>query len=408
MEHSRKQKLLVVLALVVAIASLSIGFAAFSVSLNVSSSANVTPNSDTFSVKFSIERMDLVVDDVNPMDVMDGASGSAGVINNTTNPTITNLSATFTEPGQYVHYKFYARNEGEYTAYLNSVNFLGKKVCTSVETSNLVQDACDAIRMLVVMHDGEYTETAEVSNHALPSKGQGDEIIIIIDYDPDGVRSDVPFMVTFPDVALVYSTVDDSSIEPTIVRLESGDLNTPGSIVSIGNEQFYVIGQENGNVKLLSMYNLHVGNSVDKDNNVTPLVNETGIQSSYAKGYVNGEYPFIGTTAFSRITSSYSGSIVEEYVNSYKTYLTNMGVDVSTARLITKAELENLGCKSDTNSCNAAPSWIYSTSYWSETEAATYYMWNVFSSGYYGSRHYSFNEAIGVRPVIEIPLSEFE
>ena len=52
MEHSRKQKLLVVLALVIAIASLSIGFAAFSTTLNISPSANVTPNSDSFSVKF--------------------------------------------------------------------------------------------------------------------------------------------------------------------------------------------------------------------------------------------------------------------------------------------------------------------------------------------------------------------
>ena len=56
MEHNRKQKMLIIIALVVGIASLSIGFAAFSTTLNISSSASVTPNSDTFSVKFSTNK----------------------------------------------------------------------------------------------------------------------------------------------------------------------------------------------------------------------------------------------------------------------------------------------------------------------------------------------------------------
>ena len=70
---------------------------------------------------------------------------------------ISNLSATFTEPGQYVEYTFYARNEGEYTAYLNSINYFGEKTCeSSEEISSNVQSACDSIALKVYVEDSEY------------------------------------------------------------------------------------------------------------------------------------------------------------------------------------------------------------------------------------------------------------
>ena len=61
MERNRKQKLLMIIALVVAIASLSLGFAAFSIILNILSNASVSPSSDTFKVKFSTNKDSLVV-----------------------------------------------------------------------------------------------------------------------------------------------------------------------------------------------------------------------------------------------------------------------------------------------------------------------------------------------------------
>ena len=47
-----KTKVITIAALVVAIIALSIGFAAFASTLNISTSAHVTPE-DTFSVKFA-------------------------------------------------------------------------------------------------------------------------------------------------------------------------------------------------------------------------------------------------------------------------------------------------------------------------------------------------------------------
>ena len=103
---------------------------------------------------------------------------------------------------------------------------------------------------------------------------------------------------------------------------------------------------------------------------------------------------------------------MEGYVNNYKTYLTNIRVDVSSARLITKSELEKLGCSSSSYSCSSAPNWVYSTSYWSGTVAYSEFIWFVaynadFDSSYYRGGYYGSGDDFGVRPVIEIAEAEF-
>ena len=137
MEKDRSSKVIAVVALLVAVIGLSVGFASFSSTLTISSSANVTPNSDTFKVVFSsngtILTTEAVIGDVTGT----GASATNATINNDTNPTISGLAANFTEPGQKVVYTFYAHNSGEYDAFLKSVtyaNVTGKsesKVCTA-------------------------------------------------------------------------------------------------------------------------------------------------------------------------------------------------------------------------------------------------------------------------------------
>ena len=52
MRKDRKVQILSIVALVLAITGMSLGFAAFSSTLTISSSATVTPNSDDFSMTF--------------------------------------------------------------------------------------------------------------------------------------------------------------------------------------------------------------------------------------------------------------------------------------------------------------------------------------------------------------------
>lgn len=216
-KNDRKIKTLSIIALVLAVAGMTLGFAAFSTTLNISSSASVTPDSSTFAVKFSTNKDSLVVGAVTPSSKTTGITTSDGVIDNSTNPTIKNLSATFTNPGQYVEYIFYAWNEGEYTAYLNNINFIGNKACKgdAGATDSLVQSACESINITATVGSTTYTETTSLTGHTL-NKKTGEQIKVRLEYDSNGAYVDGAFSITFPNVVLVYSTLDDSSMQPTI------------------------------------------------------------------------------------------------------------------------------------------------------------------------------------------------
>ena len=393
MEHKRQIKMLSIIALIVAIAGMSLGFAAFSTTLNISSSASVTPNSDTFSIKFSTSKDSLVTGAVIPSENQYNLNVSNGVINNTAIPTISGLSVTFTEPGQSVTFDVYVRNEGEYTAYLNNITSLGEKTCQGSTGTNeeLVQSACYDINRAISV-EGLGIIDGPITDYPL-EPGESTRLSIIFEYSSMGTRVDGNFSVTFPDVALIYSTIDDPSTEPTlptkVARLVSGDLNTPGSIVAIGNEQFYIINQEDGKVNLLSKYNLYVGNSISIDEEfnaiIKPLENPTGIQDERAIGLacdLDGNplsSTWVGTVPFSLEGTNYNGSIVENYVNDYAAYLEGLGVKIEGARLITIEELDSLGCDSEGLNCRNAADFVKKTTYWTGSIHSDGYLWVVFA-----------------------------
>lgn len=219
MEKDRSSKVIAIVALLVAVVGLSVGFAAFSSTLTISSSANVTPNSDTFKVVFSSNDTTLTTEAVNGNVTGTGASATAATINNDTNPTISGLAATFTEPGQKVVYTFYAHNSGEYEAFLKSVTYANvkdaasSKVCTPGRdtTAALVTSACDAISVKVNVGTTSTTSTtsstADITNHKL-AKAAFEPVTVTIEYAADGARADGDFSVAFGDVSLVYSSVD--------------------------------------------------------------------------------------------------------------------------------------------------------------------------------------------------------
>ena len=211
-----------------------------------------------------------------------------------------------------------------------------------------------------------------------------------------------------PVIEIDRSTIPVESVIP----IANASLDAIGTMVTIGSEQFYTIGTEGDNVKLLSMYNLYVGNIVDENWNITPLASPTGKQSELAIGYnwdsENSveKLPFIGSTLFSYTKNTYAGSIVEGYVNNYKTILeSDYGVDVVEARLITRDELISIGCYNPI--CEGAPNWVYATSYWSGEVRGDYLVEVVSSSRYFYPDEYSIKDYYGVRPVIVISKSLF-
>ena len=172
----------------------------------------------------------------------------------------------------------------------------------------------------------------------------------------------------------------------------SGDLNTVGSVVKIGDEEFYVIGKEDEtHIKLFAKYNLGVGNEFDPPTNKQEIT-ATGwvVEDTCGNGQMESGNPHC------------PGSIIGEpndYINNYVIYLNTLKVKV-TGKSITIDELESLGCNSTTYKCLDAPEWVYSTSYWTDSflNVENNLRWEVYQSGSLFID--GFSDYFGVRPVI--------
>ena len=121
---------------------------------------------------------------------------------------------------------------------------------------------------------------------------------------------------------------------------------------------------------------------------------------------LDNSYPRYGTVVFNNsyggTSCPYSGGETENYVESYVTYLTKKYEISVTGSLITKEELESLGCSKSDNTClNSEYEWIYSTSYWAYPYNNN--ILNVYTKGAFGSSTVcGANATFGVRPVITI------
>ena len=328
------------------------------------------------------------------------------------------FSTTLNMPGDFYEFTIDVVNAGSIDAMIENV----------VKTPELTADQAKFLKYEITYQNGESITTKQ-----LLAKETTMPIKVRIEYRKDLVASDLPTGQVVLDLALSleYTQSDGTASAVTnngvLKPIANGSIEDIGTVVTIGSEQFYTIGTEGDNVKLLSMYNLNVGNKVTAydfntlDITMAPIANPTGLQSSDAIGFrvdENGmpaHLPWIGTVAFATEDkhgtnySDYSGSLIETYVNDYEVAIEAMGVDVESARLITKDELVNtFGCNESENICTgSAYPWIYATTYWSGSAYDPIDVWYVYSNGYFDYSLYNFGSNFGVRPVITISKSLF-
>ncbi len=93
----------------------------------------------------------------------------------------------------------------------------------------------------------------------------------------------------------------------------------------------------------------------------------------------------------------------EKYVDNYKNKLETLGASIIGMGLITKEELETLGC---TTNCLSAPNFTYSTSYWLKNAQDTNNVWYIFSDGRFSNYLYYDDGDFGIRPVVIIASNE--
>lgn len=217
MEKKQSGQVIAVVALLVAVVGLAIGFSAFSNVLKIQSNAKVTPDANTLNVDFSSSSAEVLTDKITPTSDPVGVVATEATIDNSSDPTISNLHATFTEPGQKAIYKFYAYNAGELEAYLKSIVYGNvtsentNKVCTAAQgtTDALVQKACSGISVKVKVGASDETSTgiSSITNHSL-AKGNSELVTVTLEYAANADRADGDFTVSFGDITLNYSSVD--------------------------------------------------------------------------------------------------------------------------------------------------------------------------------------------------------
>ena len=91
MEKNRSAQVIAIVALVVGVVGLSIGFAAFSSVLNIQTSANVKPDSSTMNVDFSSAEDKVSIAKIIPTATPSSLVTTNAVIDNSGDPTISNF-----------------------------------------------------------------------------------------------------------------------------------------------------------------------------------------------------------------------------------------------------------------------------------------------------------------------------
>ncbi|MBQ9072453.1 MAG: hypothetical protein IJY25_04790 [Bacilli bacterium] len=265
---NKKEKKFIVSMLVVAALCITIGFAAFSASLKINTTATVTPDHNSFKIKFSKESGSVKDGSSNPVQPIKTGDITAenAIIDNTDGPTIENLKATFKAPGDSVKYEFYVLNETAFDAYLTQVLYNGSpfRECTAGTGTDetLVANACDTIVVKITIGSSEFTGTTtsgitNVLTKQTGSQPTSEKVTVQITYNGPA-RADGPFTVTFGDIELVYSTAQSSTgtdsgsdssggagdTNPTLVQYIT-NLYSPNSTVT-NNSITYNVDTTNG------------------------------------------------------------------------------------------------------------------------------------------------------------------
>ncbi len=217
MDKNKSSKIIAIIALIVAVIGLSLGFAAFSRVLTIKSSAEVTPDETEFANNVKFVTSDGEGSTVTGSNTGNATSEEATLVDN----QISNIKAHFTKPGQSVTYSFKVKNESSYDAYLKSITFdnatsgTSAIKCTEKEgtTASLVEAACRGIKVTVTVGtDPKAVATNgsndEIDEHKL-AKNTDETVTVKIEYEVGSEVADGNFDVAIGDIKLNYSTQDN-------------------------------------------------------------------------------------------------------------------------------------------------------------------------------------------------------
>lgn len=140
MERQKSGKVIAIVALLFAVAGLSLGFAAYSTTLNITSSADVKLDSNAWKIGFSTATTAITPGTVTGTLTGAETNDNPGTLNLQQFVISQTTPATLhTTNGSKVEYNFYIVNEGDLDAYLNSIT-MGNLSCAYATGSQTTID----------------------------------------------------------------------------------------------------------------------------------------------------------------------------------------------------------------------------------------------------------------------------
>ena len=447
MEKERRTKALVVVVLLIVIAGLTVAFAALSTTLNINGTAYLD------SAKWGIKFENLS----SPTKIGSATTTGTAKIEESKSAEINGINVSLSTPGDKVTYTVDLVNKGTINAKIDKIE---KTKLTSGQQKYLTFKVTDKDGIEVsegdILSAGEtrsLTITIEFIKDLTKEDLPKQTSTISLSYKLNFVQTDEK------------ATTSDSS-KQACTSFDKKDTYSVGDVIALCNtstnksEDFYVIKDNGTTVTALAKYNLLVGNTVvwnddfSDISSVTPVSTSEegyGLQNSIAAGYfemdsetgmptsnvikgvmafADGEeskkesdcsgygcYYGYWTDSNRKLLSKYgtsyptnvfdSNSNLYKPLENYKTYLKNtLGKTSIEAKLMAYEDLISLGCTENDRDCTSAPSWVYSTNYWTASASNNRYVLSVPSTGYVGDGYCDHPGGYGLRPVITISKSE--
>ena len=380
MEKERSVKLLIISILFMLIAGLTVAFAALSTTLNINGTAYLD------AAKWGIRFENLS----EPVKVGTATTTGTAKIEETKAAEITGMNVGLSIPGDKVVYTVDLVNKGTINAKIDNI-----------EKTVLTQEQQRYLTFKVTDKNGY-----EIKQGDILEKGETKKITITIEFIKDLTKEDLPKQTS--TISLSYKLNFVQTDDKATSGSQGGNEKTyaVGDEFCLENECFYVIKDNGTTVDALAKQNVNTETN-RQDKNANDLAFAENLNENYgywtdSEGNLLSKY---GTKCPANVFDS--NSLLYAPLENYKTYLKNtLGKTSIDARLITYEELTSLGCDSNKYSCKSAPSWVYSTGYWTASADDNDSVLHVNSDGFFANDFLDNSVYYGLRPVITISKSD--
>ena len=421
MRKNKKQRR--IMLLLILILSITIGFALLSTTLKINGSASIKSN--TWGIHW---------DDTSVNVATGSVEANLPVVSKTTSDDDTvSFNVELDLPGDFYEFSVDAVNEGSIDGALElEENFITYKVEDQETTLPEYMD------FKVTYDDDTNPTTGDVLK---ASKSKTYKIRVEFKSSVEELPENPEPLTIEVNLPYVQHKTENSSSPWILPTGKTKDNLEVGDEICINTECFNFLHYDGNDIVMLAKYNLKLGDIYDnrwnKIGEHTSNDSGYGLQSSEAKGFVNGASVWDGTVIFSPINYWYDGSGLDPkygtsypadiydpisyngapgesnysivyYVDAYKDVLSSYGAIIKDSRLLTYSEAtdSSIGCDGDVfvRKC-PTDGFITNTSFWLGSAYDDNYIWFVYNDGTF---QYSNTECIysfGVRPVIVISKS---